>query len=273
MTDFGISRLDTSALTQAGSILGTPSYMSPEQCRGAPVDARSDLFSTGVVLYELLSGSRPFTGRDMTEIAVQVISRPPPDLRVIRPELPASLAAVVQRALAKEPEQRFQSATEMASALRGSPQPAQRGAVESTVVLPRAPVSFDRTTLSTVERKLARHVGPIARHLVQSAARQAHSLEELHDILAQGIERPELRTRFRNEIGSTVTAGRPAAPIAPALAHQGERELVTYLGPIARVLVRRALATATSPDEFWQRLASHIERDADRQAFLRKRRE
>jgi serine/threonine-protein kinase len=272
MTDFGISRLDTSALTLAGSVLGTPSYMSPEQCRGEPVDARSDLFSTGVVLYELLSGTRPFTGRDATEIAVQVVSRPPPELGAMRPELPASLAAVVRRALAKEPEQRFQSAAEMASALRGSQQLAQHGTGEPTVVMPRASVPFDRTTLSTVERKLAQHVGPIARHLVQSAARQAHSLEELHDMVAQGIERPELRTRFRNEVGSSVTAGRPA-PIAPALAQQGERELLTYLGPIARVLVKRALATPASPDEFWQRLASHIERDADRQAFLRKRRE
>jgi serine/threonine-protein kinase len=273
MTDFGISRLDTSVLTQAGSVLGTPSYMSPEQCRGAPVDARSDLFSTGVVLYELLIGARPFTGRDMTEIAVQVINRPPPDLRAMRPELPASMVAMVQRALAKEPERRFQSAAEMASALRGSLQPGQHGASEPTVVMPRTPVSFDRATLSTVERTLAQHVGPIARHLVQSAARRAHSLEELHDIVAQGIERPELRTRFRNEIGGSVTTAPPAAPIAPALAQQAERELVTYLGPIARVLVKRALAAATSPDEFWQRLASHIERGADRQAFLRKRRE
>ena len=72
MTDFGISRLDSSALTQTGSVIGTPSYMSPEQCRGDVVDARSDLFSTGVVLYEMLSGERPFTGRNLTEVAFQV---------------------------------------------------------------------------------------------------------------------------------------------------------------------------------------------------------
>lgn len=273
MTDFGISRLDTSALTQAGSILGTPSYMSPEQCRGEPIDARSDLFSTGVVLYELLSGTRPFTGRNVTEIAVQVMSGTPPDLRVLRPELPASMVAVVQRSLSKEPEQRFPSAAAMAAALRGSLRAVQRGAEDPTVAIPRPQATFNQATLSTVERKLAQHVGPIARHLVQTAARQAHSLDELHDLVARGIERPELRTRFRNDVGSTVSSGRPAAPIAPALAQQGERELAAYLGPIARVLVKRALASATSNEEFWQKLASHIERDADRRAFLSKRRE
>jgi eukaryotic-like serine/threonine-protein kinase len=272
MTDFGIARLDTSALTQAGSMLGTPTYMSPEQCRGDPVDARSDLFSTGVVLYELLSGARPFSGRNMAEIAFQVISQAPPDLRDVRPELPDSVVAVVERALAKEPDRRFGSAAEMADALRALPQVVQPGKAEPTVV-PRTQSRFDQAALSTVERKLAQHVGPIARHFVQTAARQAHSLEELHELVARRIDRPELRTRFRNEIGGSLSSGRAAAPIAPAIAEQGERELTAYLGPIARVLVRCALATAASPDEFWQHLASHIERDVDRQVFLSKRRE
>lgn len=273
MTDFGISRLDTSVLTLAGSVLGTPSYMSPEQCRGEPVDARSDLFSTGVVLFELLAGTRPFSGRNVAEISLQVISESPPDLRVLRPELPTQMIAVVQRALAKRPEQRFASARDMAVALQASAKPLQNGEAEPTVVLQQKGVPFDQATLHTVERKLAQHVGPIARHLVQTAARQAQSLEELHDIVSRGIDRPELRTRFRDEVGSRVTSGRAAAPISPALAQQGERELATYLGPIARVLVKRALAAAGSPEEFWQRLGSHIEREADRQAFLRRRRE
>src|SRR5581483_3533549 len=75
MTDFGISRIDSSALTQMGSVVGTPSYMSPEQCRGDPVDARSDLFSAGVVLYEMLTGERPFAGRTLTEIVYKVANQ------------------------------------------------------------------------------------------------------------------------------------------------------------------------------------------------------
>jgi len=261
MTDFGISRLDTSALTQTGSVIGTPSYMSPEQCRGEPVDARSDLFSAGVVLYELLAGARPFTGRNMTEIALQVINQPPRDIRLTAPELAPSLVAVVERALGKRPEDRFPDAAGMAAALRRSVQAASSDAADRTVVVPRAPATFTEATLSTVERRLAQQVGPIAHHLVQTAARKARSLEELQDIVAQQIDQSEQRSRSRQN-----------RAIPPVLAQQGERELAVHLGPIARVLAKRALEAATSPEDFWQRLAAHIERDTDRQTFLHRHR-
>jgi serine/threonine-protein kinase len=270
MTDFGISRFDTSSLTQTGSVIGTPSYMSPEQCRGDPVDARSDLFSAGIVLYELASGTRPFTGRSMTEIALQVINQAPPDIRIAQPDLPIPLVLAVERALAKRPEDRFATADEMAAALRGSVGSAAPD-TDRTVVVPRAAATFTEATLSTVERKLAEHIGPIARHLVQTAARRAGSLEELHEMVAQGIDQPEQRTRFRQDIAASTASGSRRG-VASILAHEGERELAVYVGPIARILVKRALETAKSPDEFWQRLASHIEREPDRQAFLRKRR-
>jgi eukaryotic-like serine/threonine-protein kinase len=271
MTDFGISRLDTSVLTQTGSVIGTPSYMSPEQCRGEPVDARSDLFSAGIVLYELLAGARPFTGRNMTEIALQVINQPPADIRLTAPELAPPLVAVVERALAKRPEDRFASAAEMAAALRRPMPAASSDAVDRTVVVPRAPATFTEATLSTVERRLAQQIGPIAHHLVQTAARKARSLEELQDMVAQQIDQPEQRSRFRQDATGGASAS-AARAIAPALAQQGERELAVHLGPIARILAKRALEAATSPDDFWQRLAAHIERDADRQAFLRRHR-
>jgi eukaryotic-like serine/threonine-protein kinase len=271
MTDFGISRLDSSALTQTGSVIGTPSYMSPEQCRGEPADARSDLFCVGVVLYELLSGARPFAGRNVTEIALQVMNQPPADIRTINPGLSASLVAVIERAIAKQPEGRFATAAEMAASLRQSVQGAPEDTGDRTVVMPRGQPAFTEATLTTLERKLARHVGPIAHHLVQTAARRAGSLEELHDIVAQRIDQPELRTRFRQDLSPTASAATSRA-VAPALVQLGERELAVFVGPIARILTKRALATATSPDDFWQLLASHIERDADRRVFLSKRR-
>ena len=262
MTDFGISRSTDSALTQSGSVIGTPSYMSPEQCRGDPVDARSDLFSTGVVLYEMLSGERPFVGHNLAEVALQIVHQPAPAIATKCPGLSPAIAAAVDRALAKRPEDRFASAAEMAAALRRADQDTDR-----TVIARTAAPSFSDATLSTIERRLAQHVGPIAHHLVQSAARRAASLEELHDILAQRIEQPAERTRFRNS-GPPATSTGPRVKIAPELVQRAERELTRYMGPIGRILVKRALTTAKSADELWQLLATHIEGDSDRQAFL-----
>ena len=82
MTDFGVSRIDSlGADTRGDLVVGTPSYMSPEQCRGDPVDARSDLFSAGIVLYEMLSGERPFPGRNFTEIILRLQTEPAVDIR------------------------------------------------------------------------------------------------------------------------------------------------------------------------------------------------
>jgi serine/threonine-protein kinase len=268
MTDFGISRLDNSALTQTGSVIGTPSYMSPEQCRGDSVDARCDLFSTGVVLYEMLSGERPFTGRNLTEVAFKVINNEPPDIVSKCPNLTPSLAAAIHRALSKQPVDRFGSAKDMAAALRQTA-PASPAVDDHTVVLRRpTPAVFTDATLGTIERELATHIGPIARHLVRSAAQKASSVEELREMLAQGIDQPALRSRFRAE---PTTTSAPSPGIAPTVVQQAERELTRRLGPIARVLVKRALTTAHSPDDLWDTLATHIERDVDRQSFLHAR--
>jgi serine/threonine-protein kinase len=113
VTDFGIARAGASQMTEAGSIIGTAQYLSPEQARGASVDQRSDLYSAGVVLYEMLTGSVPFTGDTPVEIAMKHISAVPDPPSAHRPEVPADLDMVVLRALAKDPRERFQNAEEM----------------------------------------------------------------------------------------------------------------------------------------------------------------
>src|ERR671936_2098943 len=113
VTDFGIARSGASQMTEAGSIVGTAQYLSPEQARGAPVDPRSDLYSLGVVLYEMLTGKVPFTGDTPVEIAMKHLSSVPKPPSEWRPEVPHDLDAVVMRALAKDPEQRYGSAEEM----------------------------------------------------------------------------------------------------------------------------------------------------------------
>lgn len=117
VADFGIARLESSNLTQAGSVLGTPSYMSPEQFMGQTVDGRSDLFSAGVILYQFLTGEKPFTGA-LTTIMHKVLKEEPAAPSELNVQVPRPLDALMRKALAKRPDERFQSGREFAIALR-----------------------------------------------------------------------------------------------------------------------------------------------------------
>ncbi|TMK92903.1 MAG: serine/threonine protein kinase, partial [Actinobacteria bacterium] len=113
VTDFGIARAGPSQMTEEGSIIGTAQYLSPEQAQGAPVTPASDLYSVGIVLYELLTGSVPFGGETPVELAMKHLSKVPEPPSRLRPEVPRDLDFVVMRALAKSPDERYQSADEM----------------------------------------------------------------------------------------------------------------------------------------------------------------
>jgi serine/threonine-protein kinase len=115
--DFGLARVSTSEMTQEGIVLGTPNYMSPEQALGDKVDGRSDLFSSGAVLYELLTGHKPFEAETTPSVLYQVVHKQPVPVRRWAPEMPAGVVAVVNRALEKDLKQRFPSAGDMRAAL------------------------------------------------------------------------------------------------------------------------------------------------------------
>jgi eukaryotic-like serine/threonine-protein kinase len=117
ITDFGIARLTGTGSTRTGIVLGTPSFMSPEQLEGRTVTGHSDLFSLGVSLFQLLTGQLPFTADSMTGLMQQIAEAPHPRLRAFRPDLPACVESIVDRALAKNPEARFESGGQMAAAL------------------------------------------------------------------------------------------------------------------------------------------------------------
>ena len=138
VTDFGIARAGASQMTEEGAIIGTAQYLSPEQARGAPVDQTSDLYSTGIVLYELLTSEVPFTGDTPVEIAMKHLSEIPEPPSELRPEIPPDLDLVVLRALAKEPADRYQSAVAMDADLetvaRGGHVPSET-AEAATIVL------------------------------------------------------------------------------------------------------------------------------------------
>ena len=119
IADFGIARIDSSSMTQAGTLLGTPAYMSPEQFMGQVVDARTDIYSSGVLLYQMLTGDRPFEG-SMSAIMHKVLNTEPPVPSLLSVTAPPSFDAVVRRAMSRRPEDRFASAGAFAEAIRGA---------------------------------------------------------------------------------------------------------------------------------------------------------
>jgi serine/threonine-protein kinase len=118
VTDFGIARITDASRTKTGMVLGTPSYMSPEQLAGKKIDGRSDLFSLAVSLYQLLCGRLPFDGESMAQLMFRIANEPAPDILEANPKVPAALAVFLSRAMAKEAGARFQTGEEFAQALR-----------------------------------------------------------------------------------------------------------------------------------------------------------
>ncbi|HYA19911.1 MAG TPA: serine/threonine-protein kinase [Burkholderiales bacterium] len=118
ITDFGIAYLPSGSKTETGTILGSPKYMSPEQVVGKTVDGRSDIFSLGVVLYEMVTGKAPFDGDSIGAIMYRILNETPVDIRQINKHIPAGFDFIISKALAKLPEQRYQKASELAHDLR-----------------------------------------------------------------------------------------------------------------------------------------------------------
>ena len=120
VADFGIARITDSSKTKTGMVLGTPSYMSPEQLSGKKVDGRSDLFSLAVSLYQLLCGKLPFEGDSMAQLMFRIANEVPPDIRTINPQVSDALVVFLERALSKDADQRFQTGDDFAAALRAA---------------------------------------------------------------------------------------------------------------------------------------------------------
>ena len=120
VTDFGVARLALSTMTQAGTVLGSPSYMSPEQVKGLSLDGRSDLFSAAVVFFEMITRERPFAGNDIATTMYRIAHEAPTPPTHFNPEIGPGVAAVLERAFAKSPADRFQTGADLVAALRAA---------------------------------------------------------------------------------------------------------------------------------------------------------
>jgi serine/threonine protein kinase len=151
----GGSRREESSISEEGSVVGTVPYMAPEQIRGEPVDARTDLFALGVVLYEMVTGRRPFTGDTAADVASAILRDPPPPARELRADLPEELERILDRCLEKEPARRFGSARELIEALRRGiakleSSPTARTSGRSGVTTLHSAVSFSVPTVPSI---------------------------------------------------------------------------------------------------------------------------
>jgi len=200
VVDFGIAKLAEEAqkLTRMGEVWGSPIYMSPEQCMGATIDARSDIYSLGIVMYECLTGRVPFLGRNYADTMGKQISEMPPPFKKIRPDLdvPESLEAIVMMALAKEPEHRYQSLTQMRkdleAALSAQPNPA--------VSIP--PKGLGTGTGKGAARDSSSTVRPLDSN--KKDVRPTQSKSNLRSQTSPDLERPRKNTITRSRLEPAV---------------------------------------------------------------------
>jgi hypothetical protein len=304
VADFGIARLEASEFTIVGDLLGTPAYMAPEQLSGGPIDHRTDLFATGVILFEMLTGVKPFRGKSITEIMSFMEQRGPEDIRALNPAVPEAMKHVIGKSVAFDPAQRYADAAVFSKAvadampdLPGAPQVSGSATLEAQAQLtPNAAqttsgeVSFSAELLRETERDLATFVGPMASIAVKRAVRNASDLLALYELLGRQVANPKDRAEFlargRQRAAAGLGRAHPHAPPAPApktIERQSvsparspnpasivaiESDLTRYIGPIARILVRRELGKFESLAKLCLVLATHIPDERERRAFL-----
>jgi serine/threonine-protein kinase len=325
-----------------GAVIGTPSYMSPEQFKGESVDGRSDLFAVGIVLYQMLTGARPFAG-NASAVMHQIIHEEPVAPSVRRPGLHPAFDAVLAKAMAKRMEDRYPGAQAFLQALTAAhlqhtggqapteednertvlafqrppapvkPVPAagpsQHGA-GSLTGSPQAPAQSSSSgaglTASAPEWLLAvgpelqvalsTQIGPVARLVLKNTAREALDLDDLCARLLPHIGSDAGRAQFQEEVreikkkhgmstlgtmgartqghtGATQLSQMTGMPtllqLSPELMDAAQQKLAVYVGPIAKILVKRASKMTANADEFYRLLAENLPDPGDRARFLR----
>ena len=336
ITDFGIAKIESSTLTQVGAVIGTPSYMSPEQFKGEPVDGRSDLFAVGIVLYQMLTGVRPFSGPAST-VMHQIIHENPPRPSERQPALHPAFDTVVARAMAKRVEDRYPGAQAFLDALNAaymqqtggvpltdednertvlafqrpeSPGPArtanpagtsqhgsQPAATGSASSLTAAP-EWLQGLAPDLQTALSTQIGPVAKLVLKNAARDAIDLDDLCNRLLPHISSDAGRVQFQDSVRaikkkhglstlstmsgrSQTGTGRPATQLtqmtgmptllqlSPELMEAAQMKLAVYVGPIAKVLAKRASKMTGNADEFYRLLAENLPDPQERARFLK----
>jgi serine/threonine-protein kinase len=342
ITDFGIAKIESSTLTQVGAVIGTPSYMSPEQFKGESVDGRSDLFAVGIVLYQMLTGARPFGGT-ASAVMHQIIHEEPMAPSVRKPDLHPAFDAVLLKAMAKRMDDRYPTAQAFLQALTaahlqhtGGTPPTEEDNERTVLafqrpppqIRPAAPGSPSQHGTGSLQAPaqssssgsgltasapewlhavgpdlqvaLSTQIGPVAKLVLKNTAREALDLDDLCARLLPHIGSDAGRAQFQDELreikkkhglstlgtmgartlghtgantGATQLTQMTGMPtllqLSPELMEAAQQKLAVYVGPIARILVKRASKMTGNADEFYRLLAENLPDAQDRARFLR----
>ena len=264
--DFGIAKLGGTNVTKSGMMVGTMNYMSPEQIRGLPLDGRSDVFSVGVMLFQLLTGRRPFVGTGGPDVLYKIVQDPTPSLGIDLGSETARLQQIVDKALAKDPEARYPTAAQLADDLQRllpklAPPPALSAAQQETITQSRRALMAGRLdeALRKVESLLAEQPDTIeARRVVRAIRREQQRRAQPAENQTEAF--PELEATYRAQATQrnfeTMTAAAPAVP-APEPAAASKAVLVVGGVLFASALLIGGLLlgrgsktqTATAPPE------------------------
>ncbi len=295
IADFGVAKIDTSDLTVAGNVIGTPSYMCPEGLNGQEVDHRADIYSSGMVLFEMLTGEKP-TPKELYNQPVSAFIE-----KVFQRErassLPDSMRSVLKKALADEKEDRYQSTGDFLIAIRN--EEAEISMTESasetlaeTVIRQRPlaePVEqldLDEKLLAKLEKGLTSYIGPVAKLLLKKCTTTEQTPQSLIEELAGHIENFNEREEFLRQARRCINddacnsmqrpvenSSRKPAVSENLSAEQIEeitRALAYYVGPMAQRIVRQASLCSYSLDELHHTLATNIPSNDEKAAFLKK---
>jgi len=328
LLDFGIARVESSDFTKTNVIMGTPGYIAPELYLGRDIDHRVDIFSAGVLFYQLLSGRAPFAGRPEAVMHDVCYHDPPAPSSIDAHRRWPQYDAVVARAIEKLPASRYPSAAAFRAAIVAEYAEPLNSTLSDATIIPvkrrtarvdggpasqpsgpagaatqgvtgtptidvtstPPPTGWSAPVLAGIEVELARFVGPIARVLVRRAAQTHKDVQTLTAALLPSIDRRENQDAFvRAVTGAGITALRtatardtagasgasvPAAagtdsPLTPVELEHATRVLTQYIGPIARVVTRRAAAAGVTRNDFLRQVAQSLDSDAKRESFLR----
>lgn len=312
LIDFGIARIESTDFTKTNVIMGTPGFIAPEVYLGRDIDQRIDIFSAGVVFYQLLAGRPPFVGRPEAVMHDVCYHDPVPPSTIDAHRRWPQYDAAVARALEKLPAKRFQSAASFRTAILAEyAQPLNSTLSDATIISPPSrrratdvgpasgptslpaagtstppPTGWSGPVLAGVEAALAQFVGPVAKVLVRRGAQTHKDIESLTASLLEAIDAPDDREAFARAVtgaGTAALAARnPAGSDAPVPANAATGPALTaaelahatlvltrYIGPIARVVAKRAAAVGVSRRDFLNQVATSLESDAQRERFLR----